>query len=114
MTWIEEPYIWDHEATGVCSDLAPTRRWTVALPPPRDCEGRDGKDSDEAEAPNDMAETTFVHYLRNIFETLDEWNDEHDADHMNAEASMMSTMTGVTVEGMDLTCITIIQGNKPT
>ena len=85
MTWIEEPYIWDHEATGVCSDLAPTRRWTVALPPPRDCEGRDGKDSDEAEVPNDMAETAFVHYLRNIFETLDEWNDEHDADHMNAE-----------------------------
>ena len=80
MTWIEGPYIWDHEATGVCFDLAPTRRWTVALPPPRDREGRDGKD--EAEAPNDMAETTFVHYLRNIFETLDEWNDEHD---VNAE-----------------------------
>ena len=32
-----------------------------------------------------MAETTFVHYLRNIFKTLDEWNDEHDVDHMNAE-----------------------------
>jgi hypothetical protein len=25
-----------------------------------------------------MAETTFVHYLRNIFKTLDEWNDEND------------------------------------
>ena len=46
-TWFEGSHIWDHE---VCSDLAPTKRksqWTAALPPPRECEGGDGKDEVE-------------------------------------------------------------------
>lgn len=87
VSWFEGSYIWGNDITGVCFDLAPTKRtsqWTVALSPPRDREGGDGEE--EVEPPNDKAQTTFAHYLKNIFESWDEWDGEHDEDdYMDAE-----------------------------
>jgi len=81
VAWSDGSSIWGNDVTGVCFDLAPTKRksqWTVALPPPRDSEGGDGVE--EVEPPNDKAQTTFAHYLKNIFEWWDDWDSEHDED----------------------------------